>query len=201
MQRGYRSLSSADADYLNLSAKDNRIARASRERPVPTLDQIRHALACAPAVERRDRALIAFTLLTGARDGATASLKLKHLDLVAKTLNQDAREVSTKGAKSFTTWFFPVGDDVEHLVIDWVRFLIKEKRFGSDDPLFPATKVRLVERRFAAIGVSRSHWSNTTPIRNAFKRAFARAPLLQSSFVSHHSGRARSAAVSKSRRV
>ena len=55
--------------------------------------------------------------------------------------------------------------------------MIKEKLFGSDDPLFPATKVQLVERRFAAIGVSRSHWSNTTPIRNAFKRAFARAGL------------------------
>jgi hypothetical protein len=30
------------------------------------------------AIERRDRALIAFTILTGARDGAIASLKLKH---------------------------------------------------------------------------------------------------------------------------
>ena len=29
-------------------------------------------------IEQRNRALIAFTLLTGARDGATASLKLKH---------------------------------------------------------------------------------------------------------------------------
>jgi hypothetical protein len=29
-------------------------------------------------IERRDRALIVFTILTGARDGATASLKLKH---------------------------------------------------------------------------------------------------------------------------
>jgi hypothetical protein len=29
-------------------------------------------------IERRDRALIAFTILTGSRDGATSSLKLKH---------------------------------------------------------------------------------------------------------------------------
>jgi hypothetical protein len=119
--------------------------------------------ACAPAaseVERRDRTLIAFTLLTGARDGATVSFKLKHLDLVDRTLNQDAREVSTKGAKSFATWFFPVGEDVENIVVEWVRFLIKEKRFGPDDPLFPATKVDLVQHRFTVIGVSRSHWSN-----------------------------------------
>jgi integrase/recombinase XerD len=40
-QRGYRSLSLAGVDYLNLSTKDSRIARASREKPVPTLDQIR----------------------------------------------------------------------------------------------------------------------------------------------------------------
>jgi hypothetical protein len=32
-------------------------------------------------VARRDRALIAFTILTGARDGATASFKLRHIDI------------------------------------------------------------------------------------------------------------------------
>jgi hypothetical protein len=45
---------------------------------VPTLEQIRHVIRTLPAtteIERRDRALIAFTILTGARDGAIASLK------------------------------------------------------------------------------------------------------------------------------
>ena len=54
-------------------------------------------------IERRNRALIAFTLLTGARDSAIASGKLKHVDLVAGCVFQDAREVRSKFSKTFTT--------------------------------------------------------------------------------------------------
>jgi hypothetical protein len=46
-------------------------------------------------IEKRDRAVIAFTISTGARDGATASFKLKHIDIVAGKVDQDAREVAT----------------------------------------------------------------------------------------------------------
>jgi site-specific recombinase XerD len=78
-QPGYKSrISYADADYFNLSAKETRIAKATRPARVPTLEQIRHVIQSMPAttdIERRDRALIAFTILTGARDGAVASFK------------------------------------------------------------------------------------------------------------------------------
>ena len=43
-------------------------------------------------IERRDRALVAFTLLTGARDSAIASMKMKHVDLIKGCVHQDARE-------------------------------------------------------------------------------------------------------------
>jgi len=55
-------------------------------------------------IERRDRALIAFTILTGARDGAIASLKLKHVDIDQGRVDQDARQVKTKFSKSFETF-------------------------------------------------------------------------------------------------
>ena len=94
---GYRSrLSFADAEYFNLSEKQTRIAKAEREQPVPTLEQIKHVIQALPAstdIERRNRALIAFTILTGARDGAIASLKLRHVDLTERLVRQDAREV------------------------------------------------------------------------------------------------------------
>ena len=67
-------------------------------------------------IERRNRALIAFTLLTGARDSAIASMKLKHVDLIANSVSQDAREVNTKFSKTFTTFFFPVGDEILSIV-------------------------------------------------------------------------------------
>jgi hypothetical protein len=59
----------------------------------------------ATEIEKRDRAVIALTLLTGARDGALASLKLKHIDLAQQRLIQDACDVKTKFSKSFPSWF------------------------------------------------------------------------------------------------
>ena len=182
-QPGYRShLTPADAEYFALSDKEARIAKAALERPVPTIEQIRHVLECMPAdtdVDLRDRAVVAFTLLTGARDGAIASLKLKHIDIVGGKVVQDAREVRTKFSKTFTTWFFPVGDDIRQIVVDWVRYLTAEKLFGPVDPLFPATQVvQDRDYQFQAGGLSRQHWSNATPIRTTFREAFTDAGLV-----------------------
>ena len=95
----------------------------------------------ATEIERRDRALVAFTILTGARDRAIVSFRLKHIDLEQELLEQDARQVQTKGAKTFTSWFFPVGADIQKIVADWVTFLRTEKGFGPEDPIFPKTRV------------------------------------------------------------
>src|SRR5262245_21371667 len=102
---GYKSrISYSDAEYFNLSAKETRIAKAHRDARVPTLEQIRHVIQTMPAsteIECRDRALVALTILTGARDGAIASLKLKHIDIDQGRVDQDARQVKTKFSKSF----------------------------------------------------------------------------------------------------
>ena len=177
-QPGYKSrISYSDAEYFNLSAKETRIAKAHRDARVPTLEQIRHVIRMMPAdteIERRDRALIAFTALTGARDGAIASLKLRHIDIDQGRVDQDARQVKTKFSKSFTTWFFPIGDDISQIVVDWVNYLRKEKFWGLDDPLFPATKIVVGHARyFEASGLDRKHWSSAGPIRTIFKDAFA----------------------------
>jgi integrase len=181
-QPGYRShLSSADAEYFALSDREARIAKAIAERPVPTIDQIRHVLQTMPAgtdIELRNRAVVAFTMLTGARDGAIASLKCKHVDVVENKVMQDAREVRTKFSKTFTTWFFPVGEDVRQIVVDWVKYLATEQLFGPIDPLFPATVIVQDQYHlFQTGGLSRAHWSNATPIRTIFKEAFTSAGL------------------------
>jgi integrase/recombinase XerC len=68
---GFKSqIGHADADYFNLTDKDVMVARARREKRVPTLEQVQYALGNMPAntaLERRDRALIALTAITGAR--------------------------------------------------------------------------------------------------------------------------------------
>jgi integrase len=181
-QPGYKSrLQYSDAEYFNLSDKDTRIATAQREQKVTTLEQIKHVINTMPDntdIERRNRALMAFTLLTGARDSAIASMKLKHIDLITNSVNQDAREVQTKFSKTFTTFLFPVGEEVRAIVAAWVSFLRDEKLWGNDDPLFPATRITLgATRQFEAAGLAREHWSNATPIRTIFREAFIRAGL------------------------
>jgi integrase len=145
------------------------------------VEQIKHILQSMPIgteIECRNHALIAFTLLTGARDSAIASTKLKHLDLIDKCVHQDAREVKTKFSKTFDTFFFPVGDEIVRIMEDWVSFLKEERLWGNDDPLFPATRIEQnADRQFRVAGLAREHWSNASPIRTIFREAFNRAGL------------------------
>lgn len=181
-QPGYRSrLTYSDAQYFTPSDKDRRVASATRYQRSPTIEQIRHVLASMPSetvIDRRDKALIAFAILTGARDGALATFKLKHVDLVEQVVFQDAREVATKNSKTFETFFFPVGDDISQIVADWVECLVSELLWSYDDPLFPATEVALGQSGlFESAGLARKHWSGTTPIRRIFRNAFEGAGL------------------------
>ena len=181
-QPGYKSrFQYSDADYFNLSENDVRVATARHEQKVPTLEQVKHVIANMPMaseIERRNRALVAFTLLTGARDSAIASMKLKHVDLIAGNIYQDAREVRTKFGKSFTTFFFPVGDEIRAIIDAWVTELREVKLWGNDDPLFPATRIEYgTSRQFEVTGLNRKCWSNATPIRTIFREAFERAGL------------------------
>jgi integrase len=161
-QPGYKTrFQYTDADYFNLSDKDTRIATAQRERKAPTLEQVRHVIETMPSgseIERRNRALVAFTILTGVRDAAIASMKLKHVDLEEGCVHHDAREVKTKFSKTFTTYFLPVGDGIREIVADWVRFLREEKLWGNDDPLFPATRIVVGQtHQFETAGLERAH--------------------------------------------
>lgn len=180
-QPGYKSkIGYGDADYFNPSANDARVATARREQRAPSLEQIRHVVAVMPVatdIEKRDRALIAFILLTGARDDAVASLSLKHVDVERRRLDQDARDVRTKNRKTFLTWFFPVGAEFDAIIRDWIGHLKETRLFGQDDPLFPATKIGTPDGRFAPVGLDRKHWSNADPIRRIFRESFERAGL------------------------
>lgn len=181
-QSGYRSrIRYTDADYFNLSNNDSRVAKAVRERPSPSMEQIHLVLSTMPTItdiERRDRAVIAFTILSGARDNAIASLSLKHIDLARRKVFQDARDVRTKRAKTINSYFFPVGQDIEAIVTEWIEWLRTTRLFGDDEPLFPATKVaRGSDGLFGAIGLDRRHWRNAGAIRRIFREAFDAAHL------------------------
>lgn len=180
-QPRFRKLNYSDAEYFNLSSNDERIAKAVRTRPAPTVEQVKHvvlSMPCNSVIERRNRALIAFTLLCGARDNAIASMSLKHVDIERRHVFQDAREVRTKNAKTIDTWFFPMGDDIELIVAEWVRLLRADLLWGSDDPLFPPTKVALgPSGHFENCGLERRHWRSAAGIRKIFREEFERVGL------------------------
>ncbi len=103
---------------------------------------------------------------------------MKHIDVERRLVHQDTREVRTKRAKTFTTSFFPVGDDIEAIFLEWIDHLQTNLLLSDDDPLFPATQVALKEAGvFAAVGLERQHWTNATPIRRIFKNVFEAAGL------------------------
>jgi integrase len=181
-QPGYRSrIRYSDADYFRLSEKDTRIAKATKARPVPTPEQIESVLERSPiatVLERRNRAMIAFTWLTGVRDGALVSLKLRHVDLENQLIDQDPREVRTKNSKQLRTTFFGVGGSARRIVNEWIAELRSEHLWGNDDPLFPATAIgQDSEQQFAAMGLAGTHWASADAVRKIFKQSFEAAGL------------------------
>ena len=180
-QPGYKSrIKYADAEYFNLNAKDARVAHAERDAPYPTMEQCRHAFGLMPSttqIDRRNKALFAFLMLTGARDGAIASLRLKRVDLVEGCVYQDARDVKTKFAKTFTTWFLPVDPAYLACFAAWVHHLRQDLLFGHDDALFPKPEMGLVDGVFATLGLSRDTYANAGKIRDIIKTAFTTAGL------------------------
>jgi integrase len=181
-QPGYKArIKFTDIEYLNLSEKETRTAKAPKFKTYPTFEQIRAALAMMPSqseIDRRNRALLAFTALTGIRVGALASLRLKHVDLERELVMQDPREVRTKRSKRINTYFCPAGDDFKDIVLEWIRCLREEKLFGDDDPLFPRTLVSVgKDGHFVSDGLEPRFWQNTEPIRKVFREAFAQCGL------------------------
>jgi integrase len=183
-QPGYKSrLHVPDIEYFNLFDKDMSIAKAKKHKAFPSMDQIRKVILSMPVetgIQRRNRALIAFTILTGIRDGALASLRLKHIDL-SQTLplvKQEPDMVKTKFSKSILTYFFPVGDDLQEIALDWIRELQENKLFSPTDPLFPQTKMGHDENQsFTVQGLEPVCWSDAAPIRKIFREAFESAGL------------------------
>lgn len=181
-ESGYKSkIKYADAEYFNNNMKDARAAHTKRDVPYPTIEQARHAFGQMPnetIFDQRNKAIFAFLMLTGARDGAMASLKLKHIDLVSGSVFQDGRDVKTKNSKTITTTFLPFDQAYYDCFESWVNMLRNDVLFGHDDALFPKPEMGLAEGGgFAVLGLSRECYANGAKICDIIKNAFTNAGL------------------------
>jgi len=180
-QQGFKKvLSYSDVEYFNNNRNDARVAHTQRPVQFPSKQAAYHAFQAMSAhneLARRDKAMFAFLMITGARGGAVASLRLKHINLVDGLVYQDGREVKTKGGKTITTWFFPMQSEYLACFTDWVSYLLNEKLFGPEDALFPRPERRLVEGKFVFDTLSRGTYANGSKVNQVFKNAFAQVQL------------------------
>tara|TARA_R110000737_G_scaffold347621_1_gene379522 strand:- start:234 stop:1322 length:1089 start_codon:yes stop_codon:yes gene_type:complete len=179
---GYKtSIQVLDIEYLNMSEKEIRAAKASQIKLFPTIEQIRKvifSMPCESDIEKRDQALIAFTILTGMRDGAIISLKIKHIDLTREHVNQNPNEIQTKFSKQIDTYFFPVGDDIKDIFTNWVKHLKEVLLFDMNASLFPQTRLGQDETMsFIPLGLDNKPWSTASSMREIFRKAFERVDL------------------------
>ena len=183
-QSGYKSvLSFSDARYFSNTRKFSRIAHTAKEQRCPELDAVLHAFQAMPnetEIERRNKALFAFFMLTAARVGAAATVRMKHIDLFNGRVFQDPREVRTKAAKTIDTTFLPVDPSYLDCLTSWVAYLRKEKFFDDVDAVFPKSLPPLaVEGRFQAQGLSREPYASPSPLNKIIRNAFAMVQLPQ----------------------
>ena len=91
-------------------------------------------------------------------------------------VRQEPDSVATKFSKSISTYFFPLGEDLTAIVIEWINELRAVHLFAPNDPLFPRTKVGHGNgREFHALGIEACHWRDASPIRAIFRQAFTAA--------------------------
>jgi integrase/recombinase XerD len=172
-----RKVDGRGVDFLRLSANQDRAGRATREKTPPTAAEVRKVLKAMPFdsdVEKRDKAIIAFTLLTGVRDGALISLKFKDVDLERKEVWQDPKHVKTKNRKGITSQFIPIEPLAEEVFLDWMAYYQNELGAKPEDALFPKQEIinNPETLQFEASKLSTDHWANATPVRDIFHKAF-----------------------------
>lgn len=176
IQPGYKSkIKHDDIAYLRLNKAESKIATSPKKPKYPTLSYIKKlcSFEVRNEIDMRDRALIAFTALSGMRDLAIATLPLGVVDIEKFLVEQDPADgVQTKNSKLTYTTLFSFDEQLEQYVVDWYKYLRDEKFFDNKMPLFPATKIEHKsknEHTFVATGVSKEFWADAGPIRKIFK--------------------------------
>lgn len=138
-QPGYLTrVRASNADYFRLSKRDIAIASAVNRRTPPSIMDVERLLQAMPSdtpIAKRNRAIVAILILTGARVGAVASLRIKHLDLKGRVLIQDSREVETKSGKAIETFLINLDGAASSALEEWVRVLTVDMGWGPEDPL------------------------------------------------------------------
>ena len=176
-QPGYKKISIYDIQYFRLDKNKSRIAISPKLQEYPSVDYIEKmctSIKINNDIDRRDRALIAFALLSGMRDGAIVSLPLECFDPETLTVYQlPEKGVRTKFSKTIITTLFKFDDRLIRYVLDWYSYLKKEKLFSNINPLFPRTKLEQKAKDdlcFTGTEIEPIFWKSAGAFRIILKR-------------------------------
>lgn len=88
---------------------------------------------------RRDRAIFCLAYIGALRESALISLRLRHVDMVARLIRHDGRELRAKNGKDYMISWFPGTEAIWSFVKAWVEEL---GALGAtpEDALFPDAK-------------------------------------------------------------
>ena len=184
MQPNYKSkINQVVIEYLSLSKKETRIAIQPNKREIPLMEEIIKVIEniqIENEVDRRDRALICFTLLTGARISAICSMPMMAFDEGTLTVDQNPKYgVKTKFSKHITTTFFPIEyQQAVGYFLDWYKYLKTVKGFTAKDPIFPMTRIEngLQNISYHSTGeVEPTFWQSSNSARRIFQKRFINA--------------------------
>lgn len=175
-QQGYKSkVHIDDVGFLRLSREETKIATISKQPKYPTLPAILRL--CSFPVENdidlRDRALIAFTALSGMRDNAIITLPLEcFIPEELQVLQDPSHGVKTKYSKFINTTLFNFDQKLVNYVLDWHSHLINKLFFNNTNPFFPSTNVEIeskTHQSFIVKGVTKEFWKDASSMRRIFK--------------------------------
>ena len=176
-QPGYKSkFSLTDTEYLHMTKKDRRVAAQSTPRQFPSLEHIlklADSIQITSEIDRRDRAVIALTAMTGIRDDALASLPFANFNEQTRTIYQNPRTgVETKFSKNMATVILIFHDNLMNYFLDWVHAL-RAKNWDAKAPLFPSSKREHGEESILftlSTSVIPEFWKGADRIRDIFKK-------------------------------
>lgn len=152
-------------EVLQLTTKEKGLLSKQEIREYPTIEEFNEMIdfPVNDDVDRRDKALLCFLLLSAGRVDAVRTLQLGALNPKTLDLVQDPTEgVHTKRNKYIRSTLFRFDNRYIDIIKDWLRFLIEDKQFKPTDPLFP--KLVQGENNKAIYVLSKEFYSTQTKI-------------------------------------
>lgn len=176
-QAGYKSkINKTDADYLQLdNASMSAIRTSVNVQDIPGIDDVKklvHSIELNTELDLRDKALISFILLSGLRASSITTIKLKDFNTKKLTITLNVLEgAKTKYSKSNTVRLLVFDDSFLDPIIKWYNFLIIDKKFTDEMPLFPMTDMKNAPGTYKleAFEVKPESWSSAGAINKIIK--------------------------------